>query len=241
MCKKTLVHHRYIFVFLASCAAPVSSDDSTLDAGKPIKQPQNDASLNPPDSSDSDSAMDDVAMQDSPADNIVVDSNGSCGSPYNGTIATYDFTGEPGNQASTAAKSSAPGLTAGAISRSNALTPISGLSSINSSNWTLASKLDATRYYTLTLTPPANCMLDVTQVSIDTKSSNTGPASASIATSDDNFSATTAFAPNSVATAAISVSGSTKAVEVRIYGFSASSSAGTMRVQTMLKLTGALK
>ena len=162
--------------------------------------------------------------------------NNACA--FSGVLATYDFTGEPGNQTSTKATSSATNVTAGAISRATSLTATTGVDSINSSNWTAATKLDTTRYYTFTLTPQGSCTRDVTKLSITTKTSSTGPASGSIATSEDKFATTVSFAPNTTATPSLSVSGATGPVEIRVYGFGGSSTGGTMRVDSTLTVSG---
>lgn len=165
----------------------------------------------------------------------------TCASPYVGALAAWDMSGEPGNQATTAPKSSAPGVTAGGLARANPLTPVAGTSSMNSSNWATSSKPDSTRYYTLTVTPPAGCALDATSLSIDTKSSATGPASLAVATSADGFGTGVAFAANTQGKVTLTATGQTKTLEVRVYGWDASSAAGTWRVQGVLTVTGALK
>ncbi len=157
-----------------------------------------------------------------------------------GVLTTYDFSGQPGNQASTAATSTMAGLTAGAVSRSSSISATAGADSINASDWS-TSTVDPTRYYTFTLTPPSSCALDITSITIDTKASSTGPASGAIATSADKFATTTTFTPGTSATVSLSVSGSTSPVEVRIYGYDASGTLGTWRVETTLTASGAIK
>jgi len=165
----------------------------------------------------------------------------TCSYTFTGTLATYDFSLEPGNQVSTAASSSASGLTAGAISRSSAITAQSGAGSINSYNWATTTTIDTTRYYTLTLTPPAGCALGLTSMSVDNKASGSGPLDGAAATSADGFTSTTTFATTSVANVSLSVSGATSAVEIRIYGYDASLSAGTWRIQNTMTVSGSLK
>ena len=50
----------------------------------------------------------------------------------------------------------------------------------------------------------------------------------------------TTFTPSVTATPKLSVSGATGPIEVRVYGFGASSAGGTMRVDMTLKVSGAL-
>ena len=156
-----------------------------------------------------------------------------------GTLVTYDFTGQPGNQTSTAAKSTMSGVSATALSRAAAVNAVSGANSINSSNWS-TSGIDATRYYTFTVTPPSGCTLDVTSIAIDTKTSTTGPTGAALGTSADTFASTTSFALNTTATATLTAS-SAKALEIRVYGFDASSAAGTSRIENTLTVSGSVK
>jgi len=131
-------------------------------------------------------------------------------------------------------------VTAGAISRATSLTATSGVDSMNSSNWSTSSNIDTTRYYTFTLTPQSSCALDITKLAVSTKTSSTGPTKASVATSDDKFATTSSFTPNATSTASMSVNGATGAVEIRVYGFGASGTGGTMRVDTTLTVSGSL-
>jgi hypothetical protein len=135
----------------------------------------------------------------------------------------------------------APGVTAGAISRSQALVAVSGSGSINSNNWPPTVTLDSTRYYTFSVAPPSGCAMDLTQLAIDLKSSASGPTMGVIASSDDAFTQSTSVATNAASTPSLAVTGSTASVELRIYGYAASMTAGTMRVQNTLSVTGALR
>ncbi len=229
--------HALVLVALASgCATGVVGSEESLPDGGEVTQKDSGApsTFNTQDSGS-------TSQQDS--GNTVVDSGGNnngCNA-FQGALATFDFTGEPGNQTSTAATSAAAGVTAGAISRASALTAISGTDSINSSTWATGAKVDTTKYYTFKLTPQAPCTLDVSSLSITTKASATGPANAAVATSEDSFATTTSFSPNVTATPSLSVSGATGDVEIRVYGFGASASGGTMRVDSTLTVTGSLQ
>ncbi|HEX7604208.1 MAG TPA: hypothetical protein VF316_21465 [Polyangiaceae bacterium] len=229
---------------LAACATPVdiAPDDVALvgDAAAPDAHSQkSDASSYPV----ADSGAPDPGNADPDAGSSVTADSGSssaCASPFTGTLVTFDFTGDPGNQASTAPKTTVAGITAASLTRSGSLTAVTGASSINASNWSTAAKPDATRYYAFTLTPDPNCALDLTSLSIDSTSSSTGPAKGAVATSDDQFATTAAFTAGAPTKVTLSVSQATKAVEVRVYGFNASGASGTMRLQTTLSLSGAL-
>jgi hypothetical protein len=166
--------------------------------------------------------------------------SGGCTMAFTGVLATWTFVGAAGTQASTAAATMAPGITAGAISRSQGLVATGGTGSINSNNWPLVTTLDPNRYYTFSVAPPSGCMMDLTQLAIDLKSSMTGPTMGAIATSDDAFTQTTSVGPNVASTPSLAVTGSTASVELRVYGYAAGMTPGTMRVQNTLSVTGAL-
>lgn len=171
---------------------------------------------------------------------VTIDAPASaCASPITGMIATWTFTSETGSQTSTSASATGTGITAGVVARVG-VTAASGAGSINSTSWPTTAMLDAAKYYTLSVTPPAGCALDLTSLAIDAKASASGPSSAALATSADAFAGTVAVSTSAPSTPALSVTGATAAVELRVYGFSAASAAGTFRIQTTLTLSGAL-
>ncbi len=228
-------------VSLAACAVGTANDSTVIHHGG-----DQDASASFGDDAGGSAPVlpsDDAGSQQQPQNppqNTPDASTSTSNCSFSGTLATFDFTGQPGNQASTPATSTATDVTASGMTRSSALTATSGLDSMNSSAWTMSSSIDSTRYYTVTLTPSSGCTLDISSVAITTKSSSTGPTQAAIATSDDKFTKATSVAPNTSATASLSVSGAAGAVEVRVYGFAASSTSGTMRVDGTLTISGAL-
>jgi len=167
--------------------------------------------------------------------------SGSCASPFTGVLATWDFSGAAGNQDSTPSSSTATGVSAGDVARSSSLTPTAGTDSINSSNWTTGGSADTTRFYTFGLQPPSGCSMSLKSLAIDTKASSTGPGAAAVATSDDNFTQMSTFDPSSSATSTLSVDASTSMVELRVYGYSASGAAGTLRIQNTLTVSGSLQ
>jgi hypothetical protein len=161
--------------------------------------------------------------------------------PFSGVLASWNFAGQPGNQAATPVTSTAPGIVATDVTRAAGLTAVSGSSSMNSSNWPSAAQPDPTKFYTLTITPPAGCTIDVTSIALDAKASGTGPSAAAVATGMDNFAQSITVSTATPSTPSLAISAAPGAVEIRIYGFGASSTAGTLRVQTTLAITGALK
>jgi len=237
-------------IMVVGCATPVLTPDETFfDAAIPDAA-KADTSFKPFDSGfvpDTSTAPDSSAAPDAGVDMdaggnpdvAVIDSGSTCPSVINGTLATFDFAGALGTQASTPAKTMATGITAGAISRAKLLFPAPAANSLNSTNWATGA-LDKARYVTFVITPDPKCTLDITSVTIDTLSSKTGPVAGDIGTDNDNFATTTAFVPGGSNVVKLSVNAATKAVEVRVYGHGGSSLGGTMRVQTILTVTGAL-
>ncbi len=166
---------------------------------------------------------------------------GSCTSPFTGALATWDFSGGAGTESTMPASASATGVTAGDVTRSSDLTATAGNGSINSSNWSNSSSLDTAKsYYTLTVSPPAGCALDVTKLTISTVKSGTGPADGAIGTSADSFGSTTAVSTDASSSPAVTVSDDTSDLEIRIYGYHATSTSGTMRLESTLTVTGSI-
>lgn len=215
------------FLFLCSCATAVADGDGGTDDDSGTGTKDSATMLDGAQQADTMTGMD--------------TSMGTCASTFSGVLATWDFTMEAGNQTSTVVKTTASNVTGSAFSRSMGLTATAGAGSINSSNWPTAGALDPMKYYTFTITPPAGCSLDITQLSIDSKRSTTGPLNGAVATSADNFSAATTVGIDTVAMILPNVKGQTKAVEIRVYGFGASASGGTLRIQNTFTVTGELK
>ena len=167
--------------------------------------------------------------------------SGSCTTPFSGILGTWDFSTQSGSESMVTASSSASGVVAGSFTRAAALTAASGSGSINSSNWPSAAQRDSTKYYSVSVAPPSGCSLSIASISIDAKSSATGPASAVVATSVDSFSLTGAVSTSAPSTPALAVTNAAGSVEIRIYGYSASSSSGTLRVQNTFTVTGSLQ
>jgi hypothetical protein len=180
------------------------------------------------------------AIDSTTPEDTSVTSPAGCAEAFTGELAAWSFAGAPGSQADTPATSTALGVTTTPVTRAGALTAVSGAGSINASNWPTAAQLDATRYFTLSLAPPAGCTLRVDTLAVDTRSSGTGPAAAAIATSADDFAQTVALGTNAQSAPAIGVA-VTELLEVRIYGFSATAAGGTMRLQASLSITGAIE
>ena len=169
-----------------------------------------------------------------------LDGSGSAGCSFTGALATWDLATQSGSEVQVVAGMMAPGVAAGALARSAAITPATGAGSINSTNWPSQAQPDSTRYYKLTIAPPSGCSLKITALSLDLKASTSGPAAAAIASSVDAFAATTGASTSTPSTPTLAIT-SADGVELHIYGFSATSTAGTLRVQGSLVIHGSLQ
>jgi len=222
-------------VALAACA---TARETPPDANIPVAtdaRPPRDAAISA-DAASSGQAVDaafDAAPDAPPA-------SSGCTQPYSGVLATWSFAGAAGTQASTAVATTAPGVTGGAVTRAG-VTATAGTNSINSTGWSTQATRDVAKYYTLTIAPPAGCTLSLSSASIDGRASGTGPAAASIATSVDAFTQTSTVSTTAASTPALAVAGAGSAVEVRIYGFSATSSSGTFRLAGSVSLSGTIQ
>jgi hypothetical protein len=164
----------------------------------------------------------------------------SSGCSFTGALASWDFTGQAGSEASVVAATMATGITAGPVTRASALTSSSGSGSINSNNWPSSGAIDTTKYYSFSIAPPTGCSIKLIAIAIDAKASGTGPASAVLATSADAFAATVPVSTSAASSPTITVTSATN-LEIRLFGYSASATSGTMRIQTMLTVNGSIQ
>ena len=192
-----------------------------------------DARRNSPDAQGTSDGPNNIHTPDAPP-------SSGCTHTFTGVLATWNLASETGSQTSTAASSTATGVTAGGLTRSSSLTAVSGAGSINSSNWATTSTVDATKYYTFTVSPPSGCKLALSSAAIDVSHSTAGPASGAIATSSDNFANKTSISTGAAATPSLVVAGGTAQLEIRVYGWAATQTTGTMRIQNTLSVSGSL-
>lgn len=100
-------------------------------------------------------------------------------------ILTYDFTGEDGDQISTAASMLGEGIAAGTVSRGGGLIPNTGANSLNSRGWnSLESESD---YVSIQFTVEPGFSLDLTEFQIRTSASPSGPGHLGLFYSGDDF------------------------------------------------------
>lgn len=128
----------------------------------------------------------------------------------------------------------AANLTVSGIGRSAGITGTAANDRYNASSWDTVA-IDLTAYFTFTLTPTSSYEIDYTDFVYTSQASGTGPTSFAVRSSRDSFVANIGTPVASGAT--ISLTGAafqniTTATEFRVYGFGASSSAGTFSVNS---------
>jgi hypothetical protein len=159
---------------------------------------------------------------------------------FSGALVTFDLSAQTGSEASAAPTSSAAGVTGGVLSRASGLTAVSGAGSINASGWPTASSADQALYYAFSVTPAAGCTVALTSLALDLKASSSGPANASVGTSADAYaSLSTPVAGNSTGTVTLSASAAAP-ITVHVFGYGATSTGGTLRIQNTMTLSGTI-
>ncbi len=168
------------------------------------------------------------------------DGNAPSSCAFAGALVSFDLSGLSGSPADVSPSASAPGVTASVLKRAG-VTAVSSSGAFNASGWPTGA-VDKTKYFAFSVTPPAGCAITLTKLSLTLDASNTGPKSASVGTSADSYGVLRS-APITAAAADVALSGIVGVsgpVEIRVYGFQAQSSAGTLRIDDALSLTGAL-
>ena len=163
------------------------------------------------------------------------------GSP--GSLGNYATTGLSGVTVSIAPSNVATNTTFSNLTRGSGLTATSVTNAFNSSGWTTSATPDANDYYEFTITPNAAHQFSASELRVGLQRSSTGPANVVLRTSLDSFATnvgpviTPPIAPAATATSVIDltpVSGlqnSSTPVTLRLYGYGAGSSAGTLRIE----------
>lgn len=150
-------------------------------------------------------------------------------------IVTFDFAGLSGNESSANSNSShASVVNPSNITRGTGLIADDNADRFNSRSFSQNSSIDLNDYLQFTITPTTNYTINISQISIQSQRSATGPQSFIIRTSVDNYTsdASNLISITSIATVSssfnlITAITSTVAVTIRIYGYGASHGNGT--------------
>jgi hypothetical protein len=109
-------------------------------------------------------------------------------------IAGWDLSGAPGDQVSTPATLAASFVTGLDMARGAGINPTAANNSISANGW---EDLAVDDYFTFGFTVDAGYAVDLAELQISTRSSNTGPANLALRYSVDNFTADLATIVNS--------------------------------------------
>lgn len=153
------------------------------------------------------------------------------------TLASYNFAGQPGNQASTAATGVATYLTVSPITRGSTLTAATLANSMDSSKWntttspsTLAEVLSGDKYYSFTVTPASGHTVSLSQLYFKMTRTSTGPTTWVLRSSLDGFSGDIATGATNGVINNVSLGsgfeGVASAVEFRLYAYGTSGGSG---------------
>ncbi|MCO5233087.1 MAG: hypothetical protein M9888_05065 [Chitinophagales bacterium] len=155
--------------------------------------------------------------------------------PIAGSLWSNNITGtNPGNSNPyTAGQVVNNNITVSGIGRSG-VSPNNGDDRYNANGWSTSSSLDATKYFTWTLTANSGYELSVSELNVNLRRSNTGPNKIQVRTSLDNFATGTEIsytgtANNEPFTFSIN-SSNVNQLEIRLYGYNASANTGTLSV-----------
>ncbi|RYF57153.1 MAG: hypothetical protein EOO39_35775 [Cytophagaceae bacterium] len=154
--------------------------------------------------------------------------------------ALYTYFGNTGTEASQAVSAQPTGVNFGAVARGAGVTATGGANSLNSSGWSTTG-IDLTDYYGFTITPNTGSTVSLSNLAFTFQRSGTGPTSFAVRSSVDGFATdlytTTEPAANTTGLSrTIPLTGITglqnlaTATTIRIYGYTATGTAGTFRL-----------
>lgn len=163
-------------------------------------------------------------------------------------ITQWDFTGEPGNQASTVGSSLVVGLSVGDLTRGAGINVLSTANSMNSSSWTTSNTIDSNDYYQFSLAPTVGHAMSLGSVAFAERRSSTGIRTFELRSSLDGFATaipgTMIGVPDDDLVRDQSLllgtpfTNLTTGVTFRLYGYSAESGGGTWRLQNHSTFAG---
>lgn len=153
-------------------------------------------------------------------------------------LATYTFTGSPGNQASEPVDLQPLGATFSDVTRGPGVTAFAGANSINSVNWTTSASISTVDYYEWTVTPTAGFEVDLDQLQFSERRSATAIHNFQLRSSLDAFGSAlwTVPVPDDILTRRQTFNFGpefddiTSAVTFRLFGYAAEGGSGTWRL-----------
>jgi hypothetical protein len=162
-------------------------------------------------------------------------------------VTSFSFTGAAGNEAAFASDGTNAKLLAVPVMSRLGGSPAAAGGAFSGSGWPTAATLDTAHYYSFTVTPAAGKAMTLTRLALKDQASGTGPVTYALRSSRDSFAADLqTFATHAAIATSLSelvldaaFANVTVAVEFRIYGFGAGTSAGTWRIDDV-QLSGVI-
>lgn len=108
-------------------------------------------------------------------------------SAFASVLLEYDFTGEPGDQASTSPSWTATGVSASVFRRGFGNQPIGVLNSIAARDWTMGEVEPQLDYFEFVITPTGGAVLDVNEIAFSEQRNATGIRAFTLRSSLDDF------------------------------------------------------
>ena len=162
-------------------------------------------------------------------------------------VAQFSFTGATGTEATFAANLADPALAATPVmSRGAGVTPSTAADAFSASGWTTAAALDASDYFSFTVTPAAGNAMNLRTLQLDERRSATGIRSGAVRSSLDGFATDLALftVPDDTLTRTQTIplpaqfQSLAAPVEFRIFGFQAEAAGGTWRIDNVAVIGG---
>ncbi len=153
-------------------------------------------------------------------------------------LITFDFAGLVGNELTDNSDAEAAGIAQSTISRGSGVTATNNADRFNSDDWTANPSIDLNDYLEFDISPQVGSTVSVTEIEIQHQRSGNGPRDFVVRISTDGFlsfteiggftSPGTGVTVSTVNTVGVAeLQAFTTPVDVRIYGFDATSGAGT--------------
>lgn len=155
-------------------------------------------------------------------------------------VLTFNLTGQPGDQASTAASFTNANATSVNLSRGSGVTSSAAGDSISSSGWTTGSSVDLNDYYGFSIKANSGYTATINNLSFAERRSGTGIRNFEVRSSTDNFATFTSqssfFVPGDTtdtrqhSITLTGLSNISSQISFRIYGYGSEAGAGTWRL-----------
>lgn len=164
------------------------------------------------------------------------------------TLGQYSFTGAKGDELTFPADAQPTNATLGVMSRGAGTTPSGADNTFSAVGWSTTA-LDATDYFSFSVTPSAGYTLRLDSLRLDERRSGTGIRDWAIRSSLDNFTANitavnvpdnTDVRNNTLVTLPAAFAALNSSVEFRIYGYNAEAATGTWRIDDVRVLGAAV-